>query len=124
MAPILVGYSSSFTIYVSTLPHPSSVSADTAGNSRLLVATPLLLAALYYLFSPFFAEQARQRLIDYLEKVDREWEGPKINLPPHLEPQAIAANADWLIDAPQMVPTLLLPLAGAVFAFNENGISG
>jgi hypothetical protein len=104
----------------------NSPSANTSatGTSRLLVATPLLLAAVYYLFSPFFVQQARQRLIDYLEKVEREWEGPRDGLPPHLEPQAIGANTDWIIDAPQMVPTLLLPLAGAVFAFNDNGVSG
>jgi hypothetical protein len=115
---------SSCVIYLATSPHSAPVSTNVMGTSRLFVATPLLLAAVYYLFSPFFVQQTRQRLIDYLEKVDREWEGPRDGLPPHLEPQAIGATADWVIDAPQMVPTLLLPLAGAVFAFNENGISG
>jgi len=117
-------YISSSVVYLVNSPHSSSANTSATGTSRLFVATPLLLAAMYYIFSPFFVQQARQRLIDYLEKVDREWEGPRDGLPPHLEPQAIGANVDWIIDAPQMVPTLLLPLAGAVFAFNDNGISG
>jgi hypothetical protein len=97
---------------------------DTTGASKLLVAAPFLLAALYYAISPFFAQQVRRRLADYFDKVNAEWEGPTDCIPPHLKTDAITATTDWTIDAPQMVPTLLLPLAGAVFALNDNNIVG
>jgi hypothetical protein len=90
---------------------------------RFLEATPLLLGALYYIMTPFFGKLVRRGYISYMEKVEREWRGPKAPLPPHLSPEALAANIDWLIDAPQMVPTLLLPLAAAVFALQNTAIS-
>jgi hypothetical protein len=103
---------------------PGSVVASPGEVSKLLEATPWLLAAFYYLFAPFFIEQARKRLIDYLDKVNEEWQGPKGSIPPHLTSKAIGATTDWVIDAPQLVPTLLLPLAGAVFSIHNNSIAG
>jgi hypothetical protein len=91
--------------------------------SRLLEATPLLLATLYYILTPFFSGLGYRGYVSYLGKVNNEWQGPKVPLPPHLAPEALAANVDWLVDAPQMVPTLLLPLAAAVFAFHDSTIS-
>jgi hypothetical protein len=93
------------------------------GALRLLEATPLLLGALYYAMTPFFAQLTRRGYKTYMEKIEREWQGPKVSLPPHLDIEALAANIDWLIDAPQMVPTLLLPLAAAVFALRDSSIS-
>lgn len=101
-----------------------SASSHSQGPSKLLDATPLFLAALYYALTPFFSQQVRSGYIDYLQKVNSEWQGPKASIPPHLAPEALAANTDWLIDTPQMVPTLLLPLAAAVFALHDSDLSG
>lgn len=105
----------------------SSGKLDSTGiseASKFLQATPFLLAAFYYLLSPFFIQQTRRRLTDYFEKINAEYVGPKDPVPPHLSPEAIGATADWIIDAPQVVPTLLLPLAGAVFSLHDNSIAG
>jgi hypothetical protein len=90
---------------------------------KLLRATPSLLAALYYVSAPFFSRMTRQRYVDHAEKVGREWQGSVANIPPHLDPKIIAENIDWVIDAPQVVPTLLLPLATAVFAIRDSAVA-
>lgn len=97
---------------------------SSGGNvvAKLLHSTPSLLAALYYLSAPFFVRLTRRGYTDYAAKVDEEWQGPKYT-PPHLEPKAVAESIDWMIDAPQVVPTLLLPLAAAVFAIRDSAIS-
>ena len=84
---------------------------------RLLEAAPLMIAALYYLCSPFFSKHVGKRLNDYLLLVDGEWTGPTNGTPPHRTSQSIGATLDWVTDAPQMVPVLLLPLTASVFAF-------
>lgn len=89
-------------------------------SSHVLASIPLIIAGLYYLLSPFFIRLVRKGLTDYLDKVDQEWQGPKDEIPPHRTSEAIAANIDWVIDAPQMVPALLLPLTAAVFALQNN----
>lgn len=112
------------------LRHALEIPAGTSANnvqpgitSHLLEATPLLLAAFYYLLAPFFSDLVRQRFIVHLEKMDREWSGPEVQLPPHLTSAGLEQNIDWVIDAPQMVPGLLLPLAGAIFAFRDSDLS-
>jgi hypothetical protein len=93
----------------------TSRSTGDSGAPKILEAVPFVLAVLYYLFSPFFIGQARKGFIAYMEKADAEWQGDKALIPPHLKPKAVAANVDWIVDAPQMIPIILLPLAAAVF---------
>jgi hypothetical protein len=90
---------------------------------KLIAAFPVILAALYYALSPFFTELTRKGYTEYLDKVDAEWRGNSVPLPPHRTSQALGTNIDWIIDAPQMVPCLLLPLATAIFALNDNGLA-
>jgi hypothetical protein len=89
-------------------------------ETHLLEAIPLLLAAFYYLLFPFFSDLVKQGFINYLDKVDSEWRGPDSPVPLHRTSEALGQNIDWVIDAPQMVPGLLLPLAGAIFALQSN----
>ena len=112
-----------------TLDHISALSLLVASahphvdrSSTVLEAVPLLLATAYYAFAPFFSGLASKGLIEYLEKENKEWKGSLDEIPPHLTPGAIAANIDWVIDAPQLVPTLLLPLTAAVFAFKSSDV--
>lgn len=90
---------------------------------KLIGAFPVILAALYYALSPFFTELTRKGYTEYLDKVDAEWHGNGAPLPPHRTSEALGANIDWIIDAPQMVPSLLLPLATAIFALSDNDLS-
>lgn len=101
----------------------AAVKADAVPNSvtRLLDAIPLMLAALYYLFAPFFLSLTCRGLTDYLKNVSKEWQGMH-DVPPHLTPESIAATCEWVADAPQVIPTLLLPLAAAVFAIQSQDI--
>lgn len=109
-------------IAYSVAGHTTSTNASVSHSSRLLEAVPLLLATAYYLSEPFFTSLAAKGLIEYLDKGNREWQGSLDELPPHLSPKAIAANVDWIIDAPQLVPTLLLPLTAVVLAFTDNDV--
>jgi hypothetical protein len=90
---------------------------------KLIGAFPAILAALYYGLSPFFNELTRKGYIEYLDKIDAEWHGSTASLPPHRTSEALAANIDWIIDAPQTVPSLLLPLATALFALSNKNLS-
>jgi hypothetical protein len=92
-------------------------------EAHLLEAIPLLLAAFYYLLSPFFSDLVKRGFISYLDKVDSEWHGPDSQMPPHRTSEVLGQNIDWVIDAPQMVPGLLLPLAAAIFALQSNDLS-
>jgi len=83
---------------------------------------PLILATAYYFASPFFSELVRKRFVDYLDAADREWHGQNYP-PPHRTSEALAANIDWIIDVPQVVPCFLLPLTAAIFAFRINDSS-
>lgn len=87
---------------------------------RLLDSMPLILAAIYYLLAPFFIGLVRRGFIDSLSKADREWKGTDHPLPPHRTSEHLATNIDWIIDAPQMVPSLLLPLAAVLFALRNS----
>jgi len=115
-------FTSDITVYSMAVGGPRTGSSPVDSASRFLEAVPFLLAATYYMFGPFFISQVRQKLVDHLKKVGDEWKGPQ-DSPPHLTPRAIAVTAEWTIDAPQVVPTLLLPLAGAVFALRSSSIS-
>jgi hypothetical protein len=94
-----------------------NVSGDIA--VRVLTAIPSSVAALYYALSPFFGRLVCTGLADYLGKVDHEWQGSLAGVPPHRSTEAISAIIDWVVDAPQMVPALLLPLTTAVFALRN-----
>ena len=84
-------------------------------SSNVGVALPFFVAAGYYSVSPFFGRITRQTIQEYLEKVSASWQGPTTDAS-HLEPASLAQLTDWITDAPQLIPTLLLPIAGALFA--------
>jgi hypothetical protein len=109
-------------LHLPLLDNSKSDTSGIGGAKKILDATPFLLATLYYLLTPFFTELVRRGLVGYLNDLDAEWQGPDVSRPPHLTPQAIASNIDWIVDAPQMVPTLLLPLAGAILALTNGDI--
>lgn len=88
-------------------------------GTTLLEVVPLAIAAFYYLLSPFFNGLVRDGFVNYLEKTDDEWQGPITGLPPHRTTEALSANIDWVIDAPQMIPGLLLPLTAGIFALAD-----
>src|SRR6516164_7597444 len=96
--------------------------AATTIGTRVLQATPLMVAALYYLLSPFFIGRACKGLSDYLKGISSTLTGPTPNVPLHLTPDAVAATCEWVIDAPQLIPTLLLPLAAAVFTLQSQDV--
>jgi hypothetical protein len=109
-------------MFLGALVSTGSIVPSVGAASRLVEAMPFFLGALYYVFMPFFIKQTQQRLVDYLEKVDTEWQGSR-EPPPHLAPRAVAITVEWTTDATQVVPTLLLPVAGAVFALRSNSLS-
>ena len=104
---------------ISSLAHQKPAESEDI-EARILDAMPLILAAIYYLLAPFFVGLARRGFIDSLTKADMEWKGPDNELPPHRTSEYLSTNIDWIIDAPQMVPSLLLPLAAVLFAFRNS----
>lgn len=87
---------------------------------KILEAMPLILAAVYYLLTPFFVEQVRRGFGASLAQADAEWKGPDQPLPPHRTTEYLGTNIDWIVDAPQLVPCLLLPLAAVLFSFRDS----
>ncbi len=84
-------------------------------TARLLQSAPFFLAALYCVMSPIFTALTAKAITDQLVGGFRTWSGDR-DVPLHLDPKLIARLSDWTADAPQVVPTLLLPTAGLIFS--------
>ena len=86
-------------------------------GGKLTVAVPFLLATVYYLFTPVLSALTEDRIKQYFANALLQWRGPQgAATPDHLSPASVARICDWAADAPQLVPTILLPLAGVLFA--------
>src|SRR5664280_596646 len=90
-------------------------------TSGLTLATPFLIASLYYLLSPIFVERTRSTLVRVLEDALGEYTGSATlsEIPAHLRPSSLGETVDWTIDVSQMAPTFLLAVTGAILAVSE-----
>lgn len=99
-----------------------SAGAESRGSWHWLEAVPLLIAALYYLLSPFFVGITTKGLCDYLDGVDEEWSGDLDAIPPHRSSEALGGVLEWVMDAPQLVPSVLLPLLAVMFVIDSREV--
>ena len=89
---------------------------------KILLAAPFVIAVAYYLVSPYFSRRAIIGFENHMKRVESEHVHPDdLDVRGHeaeLEiNEAIHERAlEWVVDAPQIVPTILLPVAGLLFA--------
>ena len=87
---------------------------------RLEVGIPFVAAILFYLTSPLIIEQVKRALKG--EIAEGRAHVPRLHtesIPYYLIPSAISDYAEYAMDAVQVIPSILLPIVGAIYALGS-----